>query len=134
MNTRDAAAALEDADLIPCIEGSLHDAKEVVELCLAQDIPALMGREACAKPGCTPKMQVMVRAEDAPRVGELLRARWLQMVEGEGFSLVRAPASAGDATLSGDAEAAEGEPPCPACGTAGPLVAGACGDCGLQLE
>jgi len=25
------------------------------------------------------------------------------------------------------------EPPCPCCGTAAPLVAGACSDCGLQL-
>jgi len=25
------------------------------------------------------------------------------------------------------------EPPCPACGTAAPLVRGACSDCGLQL-
>jgi hypothetical protein len=30
---------------------------------------------------------------------------------------------------------AEGEElPCPACGTAAPLVDGACSDCGLQLE
>lgn len=27
----------------------------------------------------------------------------------------------------------EDEPPCPACGTAAPLVDGACSDCGLQL-
>lgn len=27
----------------------------------------------------------------------------------------------------------EGEPPCPCCGTAAPLVRGACSDCGLQL-
>jgi len=26
------------------------------------------------------------------------------------------------------------EPPCPACGTAAPLVDGACSDCGLQLD
>lgn len=26
------------------------------------------------------------------------------------------------------------DPPCPACGTAAPLVNGACSDCGLQLE
>jgi predicted amidophosphoribosyltransferase len=25
------------------------------------------------------------------------------------------------------------EPPCPCCGTAAPLVRGACSDCGLQL-
>lgn len=27
----------------------------------------------------------------------------------------------------------DGEPPCPACGTAAPLIRGACSDCGLQL-
>jgi len=27
----------------------------------------------------------------------------------------------------------DGEPPCPACGTAAPLVDGACSDCGLVL-
>jgi len=31
-------------------------------------------------------------------------------------------------------EAPEGEePPCPCCGTAAPLIRGACSDCGLQL-
>ncbi len=31
-------------------------------------------------------------------------------------------------------EAPEGEePPCPCCGTAAPLIDGACSDCGLQL-
>ncbi len=30
-------------------------------------------------------------------------------------------------------EVEEGEPPCPCCGTAAPLVNGACSDCGLQL-
>ena len=29
---------------------------------------------------------------------------------------------------------AAGDPPCPACGTAAPLVEGACSDCGLQLD
>ena len=29
---------------------------------------------------------------------------------------------------------AEEDLPCPACGTPGPLVEGACSDCGLQLE
>lgn len=27
----------------------------------------------------------------------------------------------------------DAEPPCPCCGTAAPLVDGACSDCGLQL-
>jgi hypothetical protein len=38
-------------------------------------------------------------------------------------------------TLRASAPASESEePPCPACGTAAPLVEGACSDCGLQLE
>jgi hypothetical protein len=36
--------------------------------------------------------------------------------------------------LAGDGVAGDGELPCPACGTAAPLVDGACSDCGLQLE
>lgn len=32
-----------------------------------------------------------------------------------------------------EAVADDEEPPCPACGTAAPLVDGACSDCGLQL-
>ena len=35
-----------------------------------------------------------------------------------------------ETALTEDAE----HPPCPACGTAAPLVEGACSDCGLQLE
>jgi hypothetical protein len=50
-------------------------------------------------------------------VAEILRGDWRQMLEREGAQSV---------DLSGDA--------CPACGSTAPLVAGACGDCGLQLE
>jgi predicted amidophosphoribosyltransferase len=35
-----------------------------------------------------------------------------------------------EVAIATDAE----HPPCPACGTAAPLVEGACSDCGLQLE
>lgn len=35
--------------------------------------------------------------------------------------------------ITAEPEDAEAEPPCPCCGTAAPLVAGACSDCGLQL-
>ena len=55
-------------------------------------------------------------------VGAILHQDWLQMVEREGLSPVQAAAR-------GDTD----EPPCPACGTAAPLVDGACSDCGLQL-
>ncbi|HUH04589.1 MAG TPA: hypothetical protein VML75_21480 [Kofleriaceae bacterium] len=55
-----------------------------------------------------------------------MQREWLSLVEAEGTGAVcRPPSIAGDP---------EGELPCPACGTAAPLVAGACTDCGLQLE
>lgn len=66
-----------------------------------------------------------MREEDVPRVGALLRREWAEVLEREGV----APAG------SIGVEAGEGEePPCPACGTAAPLVEGACSECGLQLE
>jgi len=43
------------------------------------------------------------------------------------------PAAPRDVGVEAAAEGGE-EPPCPACGTAAPLVDGCCSDCGLQLE
>lgn len=66
-----------------------------------------------------------MREADLREVGALLRREWQALVEREGT---------GAGALFG-IEAADGEePPCPCCGTAAPLVAGACGECGLQLE
>ena len=52
-----------------------------------------------------------------------MRGDWAAMLEREGV----APVVCAVADPSG-------EPPCPACGHAAPLVKGACADCGLQLE
>ena len=49
---------------------------------------------------------------------------WFSMLENEGT----------DFAVKDLAPNEEGELPCPACGTAAPLVDGACSDCGLQLE
>lgn len=59
-----------------------------------------------------------------------MQNEWLQMVANEGT--VAQPVM----MVSGGAAGAEpeGELPCPACGTAAPLVDGACSDCGLVLE
>ena len=66
-----------------------------------------------------------MREEDLPRFGALLRREWADVLAREG---VEPAARMG-------IEASEGEePPCPACGTAAPLVEGACSECGLQLE
>jgi len=53
-----------------------------------------------------------------------VRGDWREHLEREGIEPVAIKAT-GTVT---------DEPPCPACGTAAPLVEGACSDCGLQLE
>lgn len=128
MTEQEATQVLSDAELVPCAEMPLMDARRLVEACLGADVPALVHREACTKMGCSPKFQVLVRPEDGPRVAALLQQRWLDTIEREGLMPAGAPVQA----LSVPTE--EGEPPCPACGTAAPLLAGACADCGLQLE
>ena len=55
------------------------------------------------------------------RLGALVRGDWSDLVEREGLAPVQLAAVGDDL-------------PCPACGTAAPLVDGACSDCGLQLE
>jgi predicted amidophosphoribosyltransferase len=58
-------------------------------------------------------------------VSALVQRAWRAQIEREGT---------GSAGLFG-VEATDGEePPCPCCGTAAPLVGGACSECGLQLE
>jgi hypothetical protein len=52
-----------------------------------------------------------------------LRDEWQASLEREGLAPLAAPTSA-----PGD------EPPCPACGATAGLEAGACVECGLQLE
>jgi hypothetical protein len=53
----------------------------------------------------------------------MMREDWLKLVEAEGAVPASGPADIDP----------EGELPCPACGTAAPLVDGACSDCGLHL-
>jgi hypothetical protein len=130
MDLDDAERALADAELELCLQASLGDAKEVRDACLQADIPVLLDRGSCCGQGgcgCAPKIDLLARSEDVPRVARLLQERWraLALREGTidaGHSAVAAPAS-----LDADHVA------CPACGTVGPLVAGACADCGLQL-
>ncbi len=116
------------SDLVPALETSISDAKRLIEQCAEEGIPATLGRTAsCSSGGCTPRAQVMVRRDDLPRVQGLLQRQWLESAAREGTldeelqAKLQAAASAGE------------YPPCPACGTAAPLVNGACSDCGLQL-
>lgn len=125
MTPQDAQRVLSETDVVPCRELPLADARRLVDTCLAEGLPALVHREACSKPSCSPKFQVLVRPEDAPRVEALLQRNWRDSLAREGL------VPAGAALL---AVPDEGELPCPACGTAAPLQEGACSDCGLQLE
>lgn len=51
---------------------------------------------------------------------------WSELLDREGAAGPRVPVGVELET--------DGDLPCPACGTAAPLVDGACSDCGLQLE
>ena len=66
-------------------------------------------------------MRLLVQEADAPKVAGMQRKDWVDSMRREGLDPVIAKASE------------TGDPPCPACGTAAPLVNGACSDCGLQL-
>ncbi len=128
MNEAQVELLLADAETVPCLQAPLLEAKELRAACLAADIPVLMARGACCGAGgcgCAPKIELHARAEDVPRVACLVQERWRQLALREGTITAQHPAVA---RPPGD------EPPCPACGTAAPLVDGACADCGLQLE
>ena len=128
MDDTEVEQALADAETVACLQAPLLEAKELREACLAADIPVLLARGACCGSsgcGCAPKVALHARAEDVPRVARLVQDRWREMAlregtVGEGHASVAIPDTS--------------EVPCPACGTAAPLVGGACTDCGLQLE
>jgi hypothetical protein len=130
MDVDEAEHALADAELVLCLQAPLGDAKEIRDACLEADIPVLLDRgECCQKGGCggAPKIELASRSEDAPRVARLLQDRWRALALREGTIDERHSAVAVAAPADADGVS------CPACGTVGPLAAGACGDCGLQL-
>jgi hypothetical protein len=125
MDESEALVALDDVEVVPCLQATIGDAKELLAACLAADIPALLDRAPrCHEGGCgcAPKLELLARPEDLPRVAALLEHRWRGMLDREGTV----------ADLPTAAEPVE-EPPCPACGTAAPLEEGACSGCGLHL-
>ena len=69
------------------------------------------------------KAHLLVEEDDVPRVGQVLRSEWQAALEREGVAPVAVELDASGEHL-----------PCPACGTAAPLVDGCCSDCGLQLD
>lgn len=121
-------------EFVPFLEGSLQQVREVERQLLEQDIEVQLAKppaKACCggKCGCGSKMQLLIRPDDAQKVAEVMRSEWLEAVRREGTLDALVPLGTPAA-----AEGESAEPPCPACGFVGPLVEGACGDCGLQLE
>ena len=127
MNAREAEQLLDGAEVVPVLQVTIPQGKEILAECLEAGIPVLLagGSGCCETGGCSPRVMLYAREEDLPQLKSLLEQRWRALLAQEGT--VRRAASA-----PGDSEAA-GDPPCPACGTAPPLVEGACSDCGLQL-
>jgi len=144
MDRSAADALLVEADLVPALEGSVAAARELERRLLANDIPVMLAKpdgDCCTTGSCGTKLQVLVREEDVPRLTQLLKDEWLEALAREGTltDQVRTAATPtgglGLTQLGTPAESGEGEVlTCPACGFAGALVEGACGDCGLQLE
>jgi hypothetical protein len=109
-----------EEQMVPAIQGTLDDIKKMRAQCLEAGIEV----DVAGQPGGG-RFVLMVREADIPQVSALLRGQWREQIEREGT---------GGLGLFG-VEVKEGEePPCPACGTAAPLVEGACSECGLQLE
>lgn len=136
MTKDEALKQLEDAEVVPCVSAGIADIKEVLAACLAADIPAVLDRqEACGKPGhpCAPRIDLCVRPDDLPKVMAIMHARWRTLLDQEG-TLCDEPGEAAEADVPRDEAAEADDPPCPACGAPGPLVSGACKECGLQLE
>lgn len=125
MTKDEALEKLADAEVVPCVSAGIADIKEILDACLAADIPAILDRqESCgAGHSCTPRIDLCVRPEDLPKVMAIMHARWQNLLDQEG-TLAEAAGTAAE----------HEDPPCPACGAPGPLKDGACPGCGLQLE
>jgi len=129
MDTEEVELALADAELVTCLQAPLVEAKQLRDACLLAEIPVVLERGACCGAGgcgCAPKVELRARPGDLPRVARLVQDRWRELVLREG-TITGEHSAAPFPTSDGDA------PPCPACGTAAPLIDGACSDCGLQL-
>src|SRR4051794_13090800 len=89
MDLEDAERAPADAELVACPQAPLADAKELRAACLDADIPVALDRAGCCGQGgggcgCAPKIELLARSEDLPRVQQLLQDRWRALALREG--------------------------------------------------
>lgn len=120
-------AALEGVPKVAVIHAGIAACREIERALLDDGIPCYVEADADeGEPlsvGGAMKVGVIVAESDVPKVGELLKRRFEDLVKKEGVGSFNVAAI--------DLSAAEIE--CPACGHKGPLAEGACGDCGLFL-
>jgi hypothetical protein len=116
LTTDDAEDLLANAALVPAMSGSIAEMKNLRDRCLQAGIPVLVGCPPGAGKGWGTKTHLLVEEDELPNLAALMRGDWREALAREGVDPVEA---ADDA--------------CPACGTAAPLVDGACSDCGLHL-
>lgn len=124
MSATHAERLLQGQPLIKATSGSIPEMKALRDRCLAAGIPALVGPPPCGGKSCSTKAPLLIQESSIPALSEILHGEWNAHLEREGLPAIRLDFS----DTAGD------EPPCPACGTAAPLVNGACSDCGLRLE
>jgi len=65
MHLDDSEHLLADAELVPCLQAPLGDAKELRDACLEADIPVLLDRGGCCGQGgcgCAPKLELLARS------------------------------------------------------------------------
>jgi hypothetical protein len=114
----------QDPEMVPALQAPLADAKEIQAACRAAGFEVVLGKDDHCDKGCAPKVLVLARPDDLPRVQEVLQLRWTSLLAGDehqGYTGV------------GIEVAGDEEPPCPACGARAALVEGACPECGLAL-
>ena len=121
--------ALPEEREIAVAEGAIFWVKRMASLCAERGLHARVGRGAsCSSGGCTPKAQLFVPPREADAARRVLEEAWLQDLQREGTLSKEYVQRMRDAW-----QRASSEPVCPACGHVGPLVDGACGECGLVL-
>jgi hypothetical protein len=123
LTAAEAEDMLDGLPLVPAMAGSIPEMKALRDRCLAEGIPVLVGCPSGAGKSCGPRTHLLIEEHELPRLAHLVRSDWGDSLAREGLAPVELAAV-------GDGE----HLPCPACGTAAPLVDGACSDCGLQLE
>ena len=119
-------AALAGMATVAVVHAGIAACREVEAALLQAGVPCYVEAEAEegeALAAGALKVGVIVAQSDLPRVGDIMKQRFEDLVKREGVGSFNVTAI--------DLDAAEVE--CPACGHRGALVAGACADCELFL-